>query len=139
MSQHFALVREAAERFVLNLDEDDRARIGSFSNHVQVDPPEFTSDQDALIRILRENLQDEGPTPLWNATAAAMRRPGAGTGPPRRSDVHGWLRQPAAAGLEHPVAAVRDRAQVEEVMVYGIGLAESARRQPHRGSVGSRR
>ena len=39
----------------------DKARIGSFSNRIQVDPRDFTSDKDELIRILRSELQEEGP------------------------------------------------------------------------------
>ena len=28
---------------------------------------DFTSDRDELIKILRTELQEDGPTPLWNA------------------------------------------------------------------------
>ena len=45
----------------------DKARIGSFSDRIQVDPRDFTSDHDELLKILRTELQAEGPTPLWNA------------------------------------------------------------------------
>ena len=45
----------------------DKARIGSFSNRIQVDPRDFTSDHEELLHILRTELQEEGPTPLWNA------------------------------------------------------------------------
>ena len=45
----------------------DKARIGSFGSRIQIDPPEFTSDRDALLKILRNELQADGPTPLWNA------------------------------------------------------------------------
>ncbi len=72
MMWNFGLVRDAAEQFVGDLLPDDRARIGNFSNRVQIDPETFTSDRKELLRILHENLQDAGPTPLWNATSAAM-------------------------------------------------------------------
>ncbi|OFW21563.1 MAG: hypothetical protein A3H97_12700 [Acidobacteria bacterium RIFCSPLOWO2_02_FULL_65_29] len=67
MEGNFGLVREAAERFVAELLPADRARIGSFSNRIQVDPRTFTSNRDELIGILRTQLQESGPTPLWNA------------------------------------------------------------------------
>ncbi|HYN09849.1 MAG TPA: VWA domain-containing protein [Vicinamibacterales bacterium] len=136
VSQHFELVREAAERFVLNLDEDDRARIGSFSNRVQVDPPEFTNDQDALIRILRENLQDEGPTPLWNATAAAMDALAPEQGRRVVLMFTDGYDNPPLPDANTTFGTVRERAQVEEVMVYGIGLAEKCASRSDRGAFG---
>ena len=39
----------------------DKARIGSFSTHIQIDPDDFTSDQTALSKILRNDLQERGP------------------------------------------------------------------------------
>src|SRR5688572_30808878 len=72
MEQNFTLVRDAAEQFVMNLLPEDKVRLGSFSDRIQLDPPDFTSDKEELIRILRNNLQDAGGTPLWNATAVAM-------------------------------------------------------------------
>ena len=67
MRQNFELVRKAAEAFVERLLPADKARIGSFSNRVQVDPREFTGDKNELHDILQTELQEEGPTPLWNA------------------------------------------------------------------------
>jgi len=67
MRGNFSLVQQAAEKFVEVMRPDDKARIGSFSNGIQVDPRDFTSDHDELQNILRTELQAEGPTPLWNA------------------------------------------------------------------------
>ena len=39
---------------------------------ITLEPEEFTSDQKALIGILRGEMQTEGPTPLWNAANKAM-------------------------------------------------------------------
>src|SRR5690606_22800400 len=72
MVKNFDLVRKAAERFIDHLGPDDRARVGSFSNRIRIDPEEFTSDRAALVRVLREKLQDPGTTPLWRATSLAM-------------------------------------------------------------------
>jgi VWFA-related protein len=124
VSQHFSLVRDAAQEFVANLNGADRARIGSFSKRVQVDPPVFTSDTDELVRILREELQGAGPTPLWNAAGAAMRALAQEKG--RRvvlmfTDGHD---NPDGPGPNTTFWEVRDRAQIDEIMVYGIGLAK---------------
>src|SRR6476469_1242901 len=67
MVGNFSLVRSAAEQFVGQLLPADKARIGSFANRVQVDPREFTGSQHELLEILRTELQEPGPTPLWNA------------------------------------------------------------------------
>ena len=74
MRAKFALVEEAAEQFVAAMLPTDKARIGSFSNRIQVDPREFTSDHDELLKILRTELQEEGPTPLWNAVNVGITR-----------------------------------------------------------------
>jgi hypothetical protein len=123
MVRHFALVRQAAERFVDNLMDGDRARLGSFSNRIQIDPKEFTSDRDELIDILRNNLQKPGTTPLWNATSAAMtalaREPG------RRVVLlfTDGLDTPEALRPNSTFEDVRDRSVAENIMVYGIGLS----------------
>ena len=67
MRANFELVEKAAEEFVAVMLPADKARIGSFSDRIQVDPRDFTADHEELIKILRTELQSEGPTPLWNA------------------------------------------------------------------------
>ena len=72
MRANFRLVEQAAERFVDALQPGDKARIGSFSNRIQIDPRDFTSDHGELLTILKSELQPEGPTPLWNAIYVGM-------------------------------------------------------------------
>src|SRR6476661_6747798 len=67
MRRNCGLVEKAADEFVNATLPGDKARIGSFANRIQVDPRDFTSDHDTLIDVLRNDLQPEGPTPLWNA------------------------------------------------------------------------
>src|SRR4029077_2027527 len=59
MRANFSLVEEAAERFVGAMLPADKARIGSFSNRIQVDPRDFTSNHEELLAILRTELQPE--------------------------------------------------------------------------------
>src|SRR5262245_60691351 len=62
MVGNFAVERDAAGRFVDRLLPADKARLGSFSTRVQIDPPAFASDPAELKKILHDNLQDAGPT-----------------------------------------------------------------------------
>src|SRR5205814_3426171 len=61
MRRNFGLVEKAAEAFVGVMLPADKARIGSFSDRIQVDPRDFTADHDELLKILRTELQFEGP------------------------------------------------------------------------------
>ena len=123
MTRHFSLVRDAAGVFVEHLLPEDRARIGSFSNRIQIDPQDFTSDRAELRRILQEELQDPGPTPLWNATSAAMNALGSQAG---RRVVLVFTDGEDTPGVGRNVTFgdLRARVEIEDVMVYGIGLAD---------------
>jgi Ca-activated chloride channel family protein len=126
MKANFSLVQRAAEHFVDVMLPADKARIGSFSNRIQVDPRAFTSDHDELLRILRTELQEEGPTPLWNAInvgiTALLHQQG------RRvvlvfTDGMDAPFNPASSN--NSLKDVMKRAEEEDVMVYAIGLAGS--------------
>ena len=122
MRANFRLVEQAAERFVDALQEADKARIGSFSNRIQIDPRDFTSDHGELLTILKSELQPEGPTPLWNAIyvgiTALLHQQGRrvilvftdGMDSPETSAVNS-------------LKTVMKYAEEEDVMVYAIGLA----------------
>jgi Ca-activated chloride channel family protein len=130
MAANFKIVRDAAERFVADLLPNDKARLGSFADRVQIDPPDFTSDVNELIRILHYDLQDAGPTPLWNATFAAMNALQHQDG--RRvvlifTDGYDNPRRPAG---NVTLKQVIERSQAEEMMVYGIGLADVCEGSP---------
>jgi VWFA-related protein len=125
MRPNFSMEQEAAERFVDAMLPSDKARIGSFSNRIQVDPRDFTTDQEELHRILRTELQDDGPTPLWNAVNVG---------------ISGLLQQKGRRvvlvftdGMDAPpypshnnsLKEVMKRAEEEDVMVYAIGFNPS--------------
>lgn len=118
----FKLIEEAAAEFVKNLLPRDKARIGSFSQTIQIDPEGFSSDAEELLTIIREKLQPQGATPLWGAASTAMTA--LANQPGRRvviifTDGHD---APIEGQLKVPFEEVRRRAEVEEIMVYGIGL-----------------
>ena len=126
MRAHFGLLEAAAEAFVRRLRPEDKARIGSFAWRVDIDPVEFTSDQKELLRIVRMELQNDGPTPLWNAVDTAITSLLTQHG--RRvvlvftdGDDNPANGKPDNATLKE----VMDRAQRENVMIYAVGLASS--------------
>ena len=126
MVGNFRLVEEAAEKFVDAMLPADKARIGSFSNRIQVDPMDFTSNHEELLKILRTDLQEEGPTPLWNAVNVGI-----------TDLLHEQGRRVVLVftdGVDAPMnfrngnSSLKDvmkRAEEEDVMVYAIGLASS--------------
>jgi VWFA-related protein len=127
MRRNFELVEKAAEEFVNVMLPADKARIGSFSDRIQVDPRDFTSDHDELLKILRTELQFEGPTPLWNAVNVGI-----------TALLHQQGRLVILVftdGMDSPMnfsnnnSSLKDvmkRAEEENVMVYAIGFAGSA-------------
>jgi VWFA-related protein len=126
MIANFELVEKAAERFVDAMLPADKARIGSFSNRIQLDPRDFTTDHGALLDILQTELQEEGPTPLWNAVNVGI-----------TALLHQEGRRVILVftdGVDSPgngrsnnssLSDVMKRAEEENVMVYAIGLAGS--------------
>jgi VWFA-related protein len=126
MRANFELVEKAAEQFVDDLLPADKARIGSFSNRIQVDPRDFTANHDELLNVLRNDLQEEGPTPLWNAVNVGI-----------TDLLHQNGRRVVLVftdGMDSPMnfsnnnsslKSVMKRAEEEDVMVYAIGLAPS--------------
>jgi VWFA-related protein len=126
MRNNFALVEKAAEAFVEAMLPADKARIGSFSDRIQVDPRDFTSDHGELLNILRTELQFGGPTPLWNAVNVGitdlLHQQGRrvilvftdGRDAPMNSERNSSLKD------------VMKRAEEEDVMVYAIGFAGSS-------------
>ena len=133
------LVEQAAEAFVRNLGPADAARIGTFADRIVIQPEGFTSDQNALLRILRSDLPVTGPTPLWNAidqaTTALKEREG-------RKVVLVFSDggdSPANFTMNNSsIMDVMRDAQQDDVMVYAIGLQTTVLlgRNP-RGGMGS--
>jgi VWFA-related protein len=127
MRGNFELVEKAAEAFVGVMLPADKARIGSFSDRIQVDPRDFTGDHDELLRILRTELQFEGPTPLWNAVnvgiTALLHQQG------RRVVLVFTDGMDAPMNFSNNNSSLKDvmkRAEEENVMVYAIGFAGSS-------------
>jgi VWFA-related protein len=72
MKPSLELEARAAETFIHGMLAEDRLRIGNFGKDIVIEPDDFTSDHDALFKILHGDLQKDGPTPLWNAIDRAI-------------------------------------------------------------------
>jgi len=72
MKPNLELEVRAAETFIHGMLAEDRLRIGNFGKDIVIEPDDFTSDRDALFKVLHGDLQREGPTPLWNAIDRAI-------------------------------------------------------------------
>jgi Ca-activated chloride channel family protein len=123
MLANFTLVERAAGSFVDRLLPADKARIGSFSDRIQLDPREFTNDQGALRVILRTELQPAGPTPLWNAVGVGMTALLRQEGRRVVLVFTDGVDRPLTGGRNVSLGDAIRRAEHEDVMVYGIGLA----------------
>jgi VWFA-related protein len=124
MFGNFDLVRDAAEQFLGNLLPADRARVGSFSNRVQIDPPVFTSDREELVRVLHHDLQEAGPTPLWNATSAAMNALALEEGRRVVLLFTDGKDEPDPTEQRTTMNEVIHQSQADDIMVYAVGLAD---------------
>jgi VWFA-related protein len=124
MKQNFELEEHAAEAFVQAMLPADKARIGSFAKYIQIDPEDFTSDRDQLIKILRTELQADGPTPLWNAVDRGIDKLLIEQGRRVILVFTDGVDMPLNfASHNKSLKDVMKRAEEFDVMVYAIGLA----------------
>ena len=125
MKPNFDLEERAAEAFVGAMGPADKARIGSFAARIQIDPPEFSSDREALVKILRTELQSDGPTPLWNAVDSAIDKLLLEQGRRVVLVFTDGVDMPLdfSGRKNKSLKDVMKRAEERDVMVYAIGLA----------------
>jgi VWFA-related protein len=119
MTLNLDRLKRAAEQFVLRLLPEDRARIGSFSELIKIDPPTFTSNRDQMIRILHTEIRFGNPTFLWDAIDRSMEALSQETG--RRVVLiftDGEDETSRRVGFDDVMA----RAQQEDFMIYAVGL-----------------
>jgi Ca-activated chloride channel family protein len=136
MRHNFELVEKAAEEFVKVMLPADKARIGSFSDRIQVDPRDFTSDHDELVTILRTELQVGGPTPLWNAVNVGITDLLHQQGRRVVLVFTDGMDAPMNGGNNNSLKDVMKRAEEEDVMVYAIGGRGFGGRGGGRGGYG---
>jgi Ca-activated chloride channel homolog len=123
MSGNLRLVRAACQELFQHLRVDDQVKVGTFGNSIDISP-EFTRDQNKLLAALPTDIPASAPTPLWRGIDQAVGDFGDSNG--RRvvlvlsdgkdSNI-GKFGQKYISQLD-----VIDRAQREDVMIYGVGL-----------------
>jgi VWFA-related protein len=118
MTLNMGLLKDAAERFVLRLLPEDRARIGSFSDKIRISP-QFTGDRDELVRYLHNDIQFGNPTFLWDAIDDSMSALARQAG---RRVVLIFTDGEDETSQRVDQGDVLARAQREGFMVYAIGL-----------------
>jgi|SRR5438477_1796680 len=116
MTGSIALLKQAAEQFLLRLLPADQGRVGAFNDKIQISA-HFTKNRDELISDVKELDYGNG-TKLWDAALASLEALNGIEG--RRVVLlftDGDDTQ-SHAGL----GTVIDKARVDDAMVYAIGL-----------------
>ena len=131
MEGNLSLLRDAATQLITRLLPDDLARVGIFGEDVTISPT-FTRNPDELLAALPTRIAPNAPTPLWRALNDALDGFGA-------SDASRKVILVLSDGKDSgPTvfrqrpgrqAGVIDRARLDDVMIYAIGL-HSRRARP---------
>ena len=116
MTGNIGILRDGAEQFLLRLLRGDRARVGDFNDKIQMFSP-MSGDRDELIASL-PNIDFGNPTRLYDAIAEGLNE---------LREIEGRKVVLVFTDGDDTYSRTRfgtvlDRAQVEEVMVYAIGL-----------------
>jgi Ca-activated chloride channel family protein len=117
MTASIALLKQAAEQFLLRLLPADRGIVGAFNDKIEVGS-EFTSNRDQLISDVRDLDYGNG-TRLYDAVAEGL---------DLLKDIEGRRVILVFTDGDDTSSRIRrgtvlDRARAEEVMIYAIGLA----------------
>ena len=131
-------VKQGAEEFLIRMMPEDKAKVGAFNDKLEVKPAPglaFTNNRDQLVRYLNE-LDFGYPTRLYDAVDYAINELRTTDG---RKVVLVFTDGDDTASKIGAGEAI-ERARIEEVMVYSIGLeneymngASRVRTSPDRG------
>ncbi len=110
------LLKQAAEQFLIRLLPDDKARVGAFNDKIQFNA-RWTNDRDQLITDTK-GLDYGNGTRLWDAVGASLDELKGIDG---RKVVLVFTDGDDTESRTR-LGTVIDRARVEEVMIYAIGL-----------------
>lgn len=110
-------VKDGAEQFLLRMLPFDKGMVGAFNDKIEFHPDSFTDNRDQLIRALKE-LDFGYPTRLFDAVDQSMDRL---NGSDSRKVVLVFT-DGADTASRKGAGDVLERARLEEVMVYSVGL-----------------
>jgi Ca-activated chloride channel family protein len=112
------LLRAAAEQFVLRLLPADKAKVGAFNDKIQIKGTQFINDRDQLVTDIKDLDYGNG-TRLWDALAISEDELKGVDG---RRVILVFTDGDDTESHNASLGKVIDRARVEEVMIYAIGL-----------------
>jgi Ca-activated chloride channel family protein len=110
------LLRQAAEQFLIRLLPEDKGKVGAFNDKIQFSSG-FTSNRDQLVTEVK-NLDYGNGTRLWDAIGASLDELKGVEG--RRVILVFTDGDDTSSRIG--LGTVIDRARVDEVMIYAIGL-----------------
>ncbi len=116
MTGSMRLLQQAAEQFVLRLLPDDSGKVGAFNDKIEVSE-HFTNDRDELVSAIKD-VDFGNATRLWDALGAGLDELKGLEG--RRVIL--VFTDGDDQGSRIGLGSIVNRARVEEVMVYAIGL-----------------
>jgi Ca-activated chloride channel homolog len=118
MTMTLDLLRAAAEQFVLRLLPADKARVGAFNDKIQFMGRSFMNDRDQLVTDIK-NIDYGNGTRLWDALAASLEELKGIDG---RKVILVFTDGDDTESKNASLGKVIDRARIDEVMIYAIGL-----------------
>jgi VWFA-related protein len=125
MMGNLQLLRAACRELVAHLDARDLARIGTFGREIQVSPA-FTRDPASLLAALPDDIDPNAGTPLWRAVDRAIGELGTAEGGRRVVLILSDGKDSGPTGFSRTIVdavTVSERAEREDVMIYGVALA----------------
>src|SRR6478735_728415 len=111
------LLRQAAAEFVNRLLPADQARVGAFNDRIEFNS-RFMNDRDQLVTDIK-NLDYGNATRLWDAIAASLDELKGIDG---RRVILVFTDGDDTGSRNASLGKVIDRARIDEVMIYAIGL-----------------
>jgi Ca-activated chloride channel family protein len=134
MTGSIALLKQAAEQFVIRLSPEDKAAVGAFNDKIEIGG-DFTGNRDQLITEIRD-LDYGNATRLYDGIAESLDLLQKIDG--RRVVL--VFTDGDDTGSRNSRGRILDRARAEEVMIYAIGLeseyfdgVREVRTRPDRG------
>jgi Ca-activated chloride channel family protein len=138
MTLQIDFVKQAAEEFLIRLMPEDKGKVGAFNDKIEVKPDAgfpFTNNRDQLIRYLND-LDFGYPTRLYDAVDFAIQE----LKPVDTRKVVLVFTDGDDTASKIGVGEAIERARVDEVMIYSIGMendffngSQRVRTSPDRG------
>ena len=137
MEGNLRLLRGASDELIRRLGEKDLIRVGTFGDEISISPT-FTRDPAAIAKWLPQEIPPNARTPLWQAVDQAM---GEFTEVTEGRRVILVMSDGKDSGPKFgqkflSTIEIGDRAQREDVMIYGVGVYGSLNSAMRSGAQG---